>query len=191
MGLEAHWAQKLQEFENEYQDHENFEQMLEEKYKEVLKEMNLDMTEAWQAATDLEEEMIHGDIRDKYAFATQNPYDNAENKKMLALELINKGLNNEAILALEAHLKQNQQDSESWRILGRILQENDQDQKSITCFMNSLQHNPENLDSLLSLGVSCTNILDEVKAMNFLKKWIILNPKYKYLNVDPSIIPDQ
>lgn len=54
MGLEAHWAQKLQEFENEYQDHENFEQMLEEKYKEVLKEMNLDMTEAWQAATDLE-----------------------------------------------------------------------------------------------------------------------------------------
>lgn len=135
--------------------------------------------------------MIHGDIRDKYAFATQNPYDNAENKKMLALELINKGLNNEAILALEAHLKQNQQDSESWRILGRILQENDQDQKSITCFMNSLQHNPENLDSLLSLGVSCTNILDEVKAMNFLKKWIILNPKYKYLNVDPSIIPDQ
>lgn len=26
--------------------------------------------------------------------------------------------------------------------------------------------------------------------MNYLKKWIILNPKYKYLNVDPSIIPD-
>lgn len=43
---------------------------------------------------------------------------------------------------------------------------------------------------MLSLGVSCTNILDEVKAMNFLKKWIILNPKYKHLNVDPAIIPD-
>jgi hypothetical protein len=26
--------------------------------------------------------------------------------------------------------------------------------------------------------------------MNFLKKWIILNPKYKHLNIDPSIIPD-
>ena len=56
--------------------------------------------------------------------------------------------------------------------------------------MNSLKYNPENLDSLLSLGVSCTNVLDEVKAMNYLKQWIILNPKYKSLNVDPSIIPD-
>ena len=70
------------------------------------------------------------------------------------------------------------------------MQENDQDQKSITCFMNSIKNNPQNLDSLLSLGVSCTNILDEVKAMNFLKQWIILNPKYKHLNVDPNIIPD-
>lgn len=26
--------------------------------------------------------------------------------------------------------------------------------------------------------------------MNFLKKWIILNPKYRHLNIDPSIIPD-
>lgn len=56
--------------------------------------------------------------------------------------------------------------------------------------MNSLKYNPDNLDSLLSLGVSCTNILDEIKAMNYLKKWIILNPKYKHLNVDPNIIPD-
>lgn len=26
--------------------------------------------------------------------------------------------------------------------------------------------------------------------MNYLKKWIILNPKYKALNVDPNVIPD-
>lgn len=26
--------------------------------------------------------------------------------------------------------------------------------------------------------------------MNFLKRWIILNPKYKHLGVDPNIIPD-
>lgn len=29
--------------------------MLEERYMEVLNEMNLDLTEAWQASTDLEE----------------------------------------------------------------------------------------------------------------------------------------
>jgi peroxin-5 len=43
---------------------------------------------------------------------------------------------------------------------------------------------------LLSLGISCINILDEIKAMNYLKKWIILNPKYQHIKVDPNIIPD-
>jgi cytochrome c-type biogenesis protein CcmH/NrfG len=36
--------------------------------------------------------------------------------------LINSGNNNQAILALEAHLQKNMQDGESWRILGKILQ---------------------------------------------------------------------
>lgn len=26
--------------------------------------------------------------------------------------------------------------------------------------------------------------------MNYLKKWIVLNPKYKHMNVDPNLIPD-
>lgn len=74
--------------------------------------------------------------------------------------MINTGKNNEAILALEAHLKKNMEDADSWRILGKILQENDQDQKSIPCFINCLKHSPQNLDCLLSLGVSCANVLD-------------------------------
>lgn len=94
------------------------------------------------------------------------------------------------MLALEAHLEKNLQDGESWRILGRILQENDQDQKSIPCFTNCLKHSPNNLDCLLSLGVSCTNVLDEVKAMNFLKRWLMLNPKYKMEGI-AGIIPEE
>jgi hypothetical protein len=43
---------------------------------------------------------------------------------------------------------------------------------------------------LLSLGVSCANTLDEVKAMNFLKRWIMLNPKYQIKGID-QIIPDE
>lgn len=50
--------------------------MLEEKYVEVLKEMNLDMTEAWQSAADVEEELVHGDIREQYRFSKENPYQN-------------------------------------------------------------------------------------------------------------------
>jgi peroxin-5 len=42
---------------------------------------------------------------------------------------------------------------------------------------------------LLSLGISCTNTLDEVKAMNFLKRWLMLNPKYQMKGID-NIIPD-
>ena len=108
----------------------------------------------------------------------------------MALDLINQGNNDQAILALEAHLQKNLEDADSWRVLGRILQQNDQDQKSIPCFLNCLKNNPQNLDCLLSLGVSCANTLDEVKAMNFLKRWIMLNPKYQIKGID-HIIPDE
>ena len=72
--FEEHWQNKLEEFEKEYQDHQNFEKMLEDKYMEVLKEMNLDLTDAWQSATDLEEQMVHGEIRENYVFQKNNPF---------------------------------------------------------------------------------------------------------------------
>lgn len=56
--------------------------------------------------------------------------------------------------------------------------------------MNCLKSNPQNLDCLLSLGVSCANTLDEVKAMYYLKQWMLYNPKYKSIKFDPQVIPD-
>ena len=88
----------------------------------VLSEMNFDLTEAWQASTDLEEQLVHGDTKTEYIFNPENPYLNAEFPKNIALEFINKGSNNQAILALEAHLQKHMEDSETWRVLGRILQ---------------------------------------------------------------------
>jgi hypothetical protein len=84
--------------------------MLEQRYMEVLKEMNLDLTEAWQASTDLEEELVHGDVRSEYIFDKNNPYLDVALPKGLALDLINQGKNNEAVLALEAHLQKNMED---------------------------------------------------------------------------------
>lgn len=187
--LEENWKEKLENYEQEYANQAEFEKMLEEKYMSVLQEMNLDLGEAWQSATNLEEQLVHGEIKTEYMFDPNNPFKDVAFPKQLALDLINQGNNNQAILALEAHLQKNMEDGETWRILGRILQENDQDQKSIPCFTNCLKTNPDNLDCLLSLGVSCTNVLDEVKAMNFLKRWIMLNPKYKLQGID-QIIPD-
>ena len=158
--LEENWKEKLESYEQEYADQAEFEKMLEEKYMSVLGEMNFDLTEAWQASTDLEEQLVHGDVKAEYLLNPNNPYREVAFPKKLALDLINAGNNNEAVLALEAHLEKNMQDGESWRILGRILQENDQDQKSIPCFTNCLKYSPNNLDCLLSLGVSCTNVLD-------------------------------
>lgn len=74
--------------------------MLEEKYMQVLGEMNFDLTEAWQASTDLEEQLVHGEIKSEYMFNPNNPYKDVAFPKKLALELINAGNNNQAILAL-------------------------------------------------------------------------------------------
>jgi peroxin-5 len=49
---------------------------------------------------------------------------------------------------------------------------------------------PKNLDNLLALGISCTNILDEVQAMNHLKHWMMNNPKYANIITDPEVIPE-
>lgn len=88
----------------------------------VLQEMNMDLTEAWQASTDLQEQLVHGDTKTEYRFNPNNPYLNAQFPKGVALDLINHGNNDQAILALEAHLQKNMQDGQTWRILGRILQ---------------------------------------------------------------------
>lgn len=76
--MEGHWEQRLEDYEKEYANQEEFEKMLEERYMKVLEEMNFDLTEAWQASTDLEEQLVHGDIKTEYVFNPQNPYLNAE-----------------------------------------------------------------------------------------------------------------
>lgn len=73
--------------------------------------MNLDLTDAWQSATDLEEELVHGEIRENYVFQKNNPYLEVPDKKSVALDFINRGLNNEAILALEAQVQKEPEDS--------------------------------------------------------------------------------
>lgn len=67
---------------------------------DVLKEMNLDLSQAWQSASDLEEQLVHGEIKTEYLFDMNNPYKDVAFPKKLALDLINQGNNNQAILAL-------------------------------------------------------------------------------------------
>jgi peroxin-5 len=49
-----------------------------------------------------------------------------------AIDFLNEGRTNEAILAFESQLKRHP-DAETWRVLGKILQEQDQDVNACAC----------------------------------------------------------
>jgi len=138
----------------------------------------------------MEEAELYGDVSDKYNFQKDNPFANENKPLETSMRMIQDGRANDAILALEAHLQKHPDDVNSWRILGRLHQENDQDRIAISCLLNAHKIDPQNLDNLLALGVSCTNILDEVQAMNHLKNWMLNNKNYQMINIDPNVIPN-
>jgi peroxin-5 len=57
-------------------------------------------------------------------------------------------------------------------MLGQLYAELDQDVEAIQCLRKGHEVDPYNLDSLLALGVSCTNELDQLEALRYLRRWI-------------------
>lgn len=135
------------------------------------------MQKHWGIAQEMEE-MQYQNMKDTYSFNKENPYKDIQNPHVEFIEAVKTGDSQKAIYMLEEHLKHNETDSEGWRMLGFMLQENDQDQQSCTALLQSIKHNPSDLHSLLQLGVSCTNILDEVHAMKYLWTWLSKNPSF-------------
>eukprot|EP01016_Furgasonia_blochmanni_P050659 TRINITY_DN785_c0_g8_i1.p1 TRINITY_DN785_c0_g8~~TRINITY_DN785_c0_g8_i1.p1 ORF type:complete len:741 (-),score=247.46 TRINITY_DN785_c0_g8_i1:79-1968(-) len=183
---------------NENMTEDEMAKYFEEQYKQLMshgwfgEESEDVLADAWQKAQNLEEFDLYRDASDKYNFANDNPYMGQDHNIQTGLQLLEKGKINDAIMALEAHLQQNDKDPVTWRILGKLHQENDQDQRAVPCLLKSFQLDPSNLDTLLTLGVSCTNILDEVKAMNFIKIWLLSNPNYANKGlVDPNLISEE
>jgi len=111
----------------------------------------------WQVASDIEE-LQYQNLKQNYAFDKENPYKNELNPHRGYIEAISKGNTNKAILMLEEHLQRHETDANGWRLLGFLLQENDQDQKSCSALLQSIKHDPSDINSLLQLGISCTNI---------------------------------
>lgn len=99
----------------------------------------------------------------------------------IAKELVSKQLVQEAILCLEAEVQQNEGSNEAWRFLGQLYQENDQDDNAILAFKKAHDADPYDLDSLMMLGVSCTNELVERDAKSYLHDWLKLHPDYSNL----------
>lgn len=89
-----------------------------------------------------------------------------------------------AIEALEEALRR-KETSEGWRRLGFILSEADDDERAISCFTRAVRVDPNDLQSLLNLGVSYTNELDKVRALIYLHHWIASHPVYS------NVLPDR
>lgn len=122
----------------------------------------LDMDQLWSEAGKAKE----------YQFQSDNPYLDEANPLALAERLLREGRDMEALLALEAEVTRNQESSEGWRMLGQLYASLDQDVEAIQCLRRGHEADPYNLDSLLALGVSCTNELDQLPALRYLRQWV-------------------
>lgn len=137
------------------------------------------MDETWlgdEPATTYEKPMFPHE----YVFSENNPMDVESDPMARAIDCLNSGETRQAILAFEAQLKRHE-DPETWRILGKILQEQDQDMPACSCLIKAYQLDPKNLDTLLSLSISCTNALEEDRALGFMREWLGNHPRYQEL----------
>ncbi|CAO2207156.1 unnamed protein product [Urochloa humidicola] len=127
-----------------------------------------------------------GASRGVYVFSEMNPYVGHPNPMQEGQELFRKGLLSEAVLALEAEVLKNPDNSEGWRLLGVTHAENDDDQQAIAAMMRAQEANPTNLEVLLALGVSHTNELEQGEALRYLYRWLQNHPKYGGLALPQS-----
>ena len=133
----------------------------------------------------------------EYVFQhASNPYiDSSESNLIeLARRLMLENRDSEAVQALEAEVRLNPNSSEGWKLLGQLNAQFDRDIDAIKCLQKGHECDEFNLESMMALGVSLTNELDTVKAMNILKKWISNHENYHDLinePIDPpSAVPD-
>lgn len=122
-----------------------------------------------------------------YKFAEDNKYLDSDDPLAEAHRLLREGRDREALLAFEAEVTRNPQNSEGWRQLGQLYAELDQDIEAIQCLRRGHEVDPYNLDSLLALGVSCTNELDQLPALRYLREWIENHEEHQVLvqGLDP------
>jgi len=116
-----------------------------------------------------------------YQFAEENPYLDLDDPLAEALRLLAQGRDREALLCLEAEVKRNPESSEGWRVMGELYAALDQDVEAIQCLRKGHEVDPYNLDSLLALGVSCTNELDQLPALKYLRRWMENHEEHQVL----------
>eukprot|EP01102_Stenamoeba_stenopodia_P018072 TRINITY_DN657_c0_g1_i1.p1 TRINITY_DN657_c0_g1~~TRINITY_DN657_c0_g1_i1.p1 ORF type:complete len:462 (-),score=85.73 TRINITY_DN657_c0_g1_i1:44-1375(-) len=129
-----------------------------------------------------------------YQFSQNNPFLRLEDPFTTGMDLFHRGCLDEAILAFEAQIQQGTPDinlSDAWRWLGTSHAENDEDKVAISCLLNSVAADPENLEALLDIGVSYTNELVAVQALNYLRSWLSQHPDYQVIPAEFDKQPEE
>jgi tetratricopeptide (TPR) repeat protein len=116
------------------------------------------------------------------AQSQDNPYMNAPNKFQIGMQLRESGDLNKAILAFEACVQENRDNSDAWYLLGLSHAECDDDVRAISALASAVRADPNNLDALLELGVSYTNELHKINALVYLKSWLNQHPVYSSIS---------
>ena len=111
-----------------------------------------------------------------YRMSADNPFLNDLNSLEKGKELFKRGVLSEAILALEAECQRHPENAEAWRLLGTVQAEADDDIQAIAALNRAVAVDPDNLDALLSLGVSYTNELEQRAALRYLWEWLRKHP---------------
>lgn len=139
-------------------------------------------TEDWQEeyAAELERMAAAGPVsaNGAYVMAENNPFLNDTDSLAKGRELFRKGVLTEAVLAIEAECQRAPGNAEAWRLLGCVQAENDDDSQAIAAMNRALAIDPNDLETLLSLGVSHTNELDTSEALRFLQRWVTSHPQH-------------
>lgn len=113
-----------------------------------------------------------------YVMSENNPFLTDTESFAKGKELFRRGVLTEAVLALEAECQRNPGNAEAWRLLGTVQAENDDDVQAIAALNRALAADPNDLDALLSLGVSHTNELEQELALSHLREWIMKHPQH-------------
>eukprot|EP01084_Bolivina_argentea_P221834 375630_1 len=114
----------------------------------------------------------------------------------IGIDIMHNNLNT-AILIFEAYLQLNSIKniniknkliiSNAWKYLGQILTENENEKNGIIACLNSLKLNPNDLQSLMQMGISYINEQKHKKAFYCLELWLQKHPIYHNIFYDQII----
>lgn len=125
-----------------------------------------------------------------YKMAANNPFLLDTNSFEKGRDLFRRGLLSEAVFAIEAECQRHPGNTEAWKLLGTVQAENDDDIQAINALNKALACDSNNLEVLLSLGVSYTNELDQKRALEYLRQWLGKHPLHSTVMQNTSGPPD-